>query len=77
MNKAEEIIQLLPTLSIDERLAIATMALNSIESEDDPELDSQLDRQLRIAAKLAVDDYRNDLELTAFTSLDGEDFWES
>jgi hypothetical protein len=71
-----EIIKALPTLSIDDRLTIATIALNSIETEDSAKIDSQLERQLRIAANLAVDDYTNDRELTIFTSLDGEDFLE-
>jgi hypothetical protein len=71
-----EIIKALPTLSINDRLTIATIALNSIETEDSGKVDSQLERQLRIAANLAVDDYTNDRELTIFTSLDGEDFLE-
>jgi hypothetical protein len=71
-----EIIKLLHTLSIDDRLKIATIALNSIETEDSEKIDLQLERQLRIAANLAVDDYTNDRELTIFTSLDGEDFLE-
>jgi hypothetical protein len=72
-----EIIKLLPTLSIDDRLTIANIALNSIEEvEDRTNIDRQLDRQLRLAAKLAIDDYHNDRELTIFTSLDTEDFLE-
>jgi hypothetical protein len=71
-----EIIKLLPTLSIEDRLTIANIALNSIEieTEEHTDLEPQLDRQLRMAANLAVDDYRNDRELTIFTSLDGEEF---
>jgi hypothetical protein len=76
MMETTEIIKLLPTLSIDDRLTIATIALNSIETEDSAKIDLQLERQLRIAANLAVDDYTNDRELTIFTSLDGEDFLE-
>jgi hypothetical protein len=71
-----EIIKLLPTLSIDDRLTIATIALNSIETEDSAKIDLQLERQLKIAASLAINDYTNDRELTIFTSLDGEDFLE-
>jgi hypothetical protein len=76
MMETTEIIKLLPTLSIDDRLTIATIALNSIETEDSAKIDLQLERQLRIAANLAVDDYTNDRELTVFTSLDGENFLE-
>jgi hypothetical protein len=79
-----EIIKALPTLSIDERLSIATIALNSIveqrrassEAHKHVLTDLQLDQQLRVAANLAIDDYTHDPELTIFTSLDGEDFLE-
>jgi hypothetical protein len=72
--ETEEIIQLLPTLSIDDRLTIAATALNSIQHQSQPMTDLQLDQQLSIAASLAKDDYTNDRELTIFTNLDGEDF---
>lgn len=79
-----EIIKALSTLSIDDRLKIATIALNSIvgrrstilETPADVMTDIQLEQQLRIAANLAIDDYANDRELTIFTELDGEDFLE-
>ena len=71
-----EIIKLLPNLSIDDRLIIANIALNSIEAEERTHIDLQRDRQLKIAANLARDDYNNDRELTIFTSLDGEGFLE-
>jgi hypothetical protein len=71
-----EIIKALPTLSIDERLSIATVALNSIETQKSVMTDRQLEQQLRVAANLAIADYTNDPELTVFTSLDGEDFLE-
>jgi hypothetical protein len=71
-----EIIKVLPTLSIDERLSIATVALNSIETQKQAMTDRQLEQQLRVAANLAIADYTHDPELTIFTSLDGEDFLE-
>jgi hypothetical protein len=74
--KTTEIIKAIPTLSIDERLSIATIALNSIETQKLVMTEQQLEQQLRIAANLAIDDYTSDSELTIFTSLDGEDFWE-
>jgi hypothetical protein len=43
-------------------------------SIDDRIEQEQIDSQLRMAATLAVDDYTNDRELTAFTCLDGENF---
>ena len=71
-----EIIKALPTLSIDERLSIATIALNSIKAQKQVMTDRQVEQQLRVAANLAIDDYNHDPELTIFTSLDGEDFLE-
>ncbi len=74
-----EIIKLLPTLSIEDRIEIATIALNSIreqQSAHKPENKQQIDSQLRMTASLAIDDYTNDRELTIFTCLDGEDFLE-
>ena len=71
-----DIIKALPTLSIDDRLAIATIALGSIDfkAQELVMTEQQLEQQLRIAANLAIDDYTNDRELTIFTNLDGEDF---
>ena len=69
-----EIIKALPTLSIDERLSIDSVALNSIKDRKQVMTDRQLEQQLRVAANLAIDDYTHDSELTIFTSLDGEDF---
>jgi hypothetical protein len=71
-----EIIKALPTLSIDERLTIATIALNSIETQKQSMTEGQLEQQLKIAANLALNDYVTDPELTIFTSLDNEDFLE-
>jgi len=36
----------------------------------------RINQQLKIAALLAFDDYTNDPELNAFTTLDREDFYE-
>ncbi|WP_295615298.1 hypothetical protein [Chamaesiphon sp. GL140_3_metabinner_50] len=74
--KTTEILKALPTLSIEDRLNIATSALDSIDLQADMTTEKQVEQQLRIAADLAVDDYANDRELTIFTSLDGEDFLE-
>lgn len=72
--EAKEIIKLLPTLSSDDRLTIAKIALNSIEMQSSVITEQQLEQQLRIAANLAIDDYTNDRELTIFANLDVEDF---
>jgi hypothetical protein len=77
--KTTEIIKLLPTLSIEDRIEIATIALNSIREQQSAhklENKEQINSQLRMAASLAIDDYTKDRELTIFTCLDGEDFLE-
>ena len=78
--ETQEIIKALPTLSIDDRLTIATIALNSIiegrRSSVETGIEMNTDLQLKIAAQLAIDDYTNDRELTIFTNLDGENFLE-
>ena len=78
--ETQEIIKALPNLSIDDRLIIATIALNSIiegrRSSVETGIEMNTDLQLKIAAQLAIDDYTNDRELTIFTNLDGEDFLE-
>ena len=78
--ETQEIIKALPNLSIDDRLIIATIALNSIiegrRSSVETGIETNTDLQLKIAAQLAIDDYTNDRELTIFTNLDGEDFLE-
>ena len=78
--ETQEIIKALPTLSIDDRLIIATIALNSIiegrRSSVETGIEMNTDLQLKIAAQLAIDDYTNDRELTIFTNLDGENFLE-
>jgi hypothetical protein len=71
-----EIIDQLKQLTTAERLAVIEAATRLIredllqpEANEDAE-----DEQLAQAAKALLADYQSDRELTAFTSLDGEDF---
>ena len=45
--------------------------INRLQNEEEKR------QRLKIAAEKLYDDYLNDPELTAFTSLDGEDFFTS
>jgi hypothetical protein len=69
-----EILQSLPNLTISDRLQIAATALFLVQQEQPLTLE-QRRQQMAIAALAAVADYSSDPELTAFTALDGEDFW--
>ncbi len=74
MITTTEILQTIPQLSQEDCFQIAETLLQRLQTSIPTR--AQINQQLRIAALLAVDDYSNDAELTAFTSLDGEDFYE-
>jgi len=74
--KTTEILQVLPELSIGERLAIANAALQSTRQVWQTLTPEQKEQHLALSAELAILDYTTDRELTAFTELDGEDFYE-
>ncbi len=65
-----EIIQEISNHPAAERLEIVKGVLASLRNR---KWDSEV---VRKAAELAVDDYQNDMELTAFSSLDTEPFKE-
>jgi hypothetical protein len=56
-------------LPIYQRMIIVEHIIRSIRH-------TEQDRTLEIAAERLYDDYTNDKELTIFTQLDGEDFYE-
>ena len=70
------ILQMLPSLTIDQRLAIADAALRLVHQEQYLTKD-QRRQQMAIAAMSAINDYAPGSELTALTCLDGEDFYGS
>ena len=63
------IIQELGNLSTYERMIIVEQIIRSIRLNNE-------DRTLEMAAERLYDDYKNDKELTIFTQLDCEDFYE-
>lgn len=67
------ILQALPGLTIDERLAIAEAALRLVHEEQNLTRE-QSRQQMAIAAMAAIEDYTPGNELIVFTVLDGEDF---
>ena len=68
--KTKEIIKEIKKLSIKERLQIIERTARTIQTDDEKE-------QMKKAADQLYDDYKNDTELTAFTDLDFEDFYET
>jgi ectoine hydroxylase-related dioxygenase (phytanoyl-CoA dioxygenase family) len=71
-----EIIDQLKQLTTAERLAVIEAATRLIREDlSQPKANENAeDEQLTRAAKALLADYQSDRELTAFTSLDGEDF---
>lgn len=74
--ETQAILQSLPNLSINERLQIAEFALQLVNQQREVLTKDQQKRQLALAAITAIEDYENDGELTVFSDLDGEDFYE-
>jgi hypothetical protein len=77
----KQIIKEMKHLSTAERLAIAEEALHLVhmDLEVTPGKKGEVDpqAQLATAAELLASDYKSDEELTGFTVLDGEDFYET
>ena len=71
-----DILKILPKLSSKERLTIAQEALRLTQQEKDKLTAEEIEKQWSIAATEALDDYTNDEELTAFSVLDSEPFYE-
>ena len=59
------------TLPVDERIFLVEKALESIRNENPAK------PKLSNVAKMFVDEYKNNKELTSFTSLDSEGFYEA
>jgi len=75
MITTTEILQTIPQLSQEDCFQIAEILLQRLLTQTNPTR-AQINQQLKVAALLAVDDYTNDLELTALTALNGENFYE-
>jgi hypothetical protein len=65
-----EIISEINKLSVSQRLTLIELTIKKIREEEKKD-------QLSIAAEKLCNDYSNDTELTAFSVLDQEDFYET
>jgi soluble cytochrome b562 len=68
MNAAD-IIKEIEKLPLSERISVIEKAVRALRQEEDS-------RQMSRAARELQEDYNSDKELTAFTDLDMEDFYE-
>ena len=68
--ETKEIIKEIKKLSVRERLQIIETTVKTIQADDELE-------QMKKAVDQLYDDYKNDANLTAFTNLDFEDFYET
>lgn len=65
-----QIIQEIQRLSLDKKFLIVEETIKSIRHEE-------TSNQMDLAVKLLYNDYTNDKQLTAFTALDFQDFYEA
>lgn len=65
-----ELMQEIKRLPLTKRFYVLEETIKSIKKEE-------MQQQLELAANELYDDYKNDKELTAFTSLDFENFYET
>lgn len=68
--EALQIIQEIQRLSLDKKFLIVEETIKAIKNEE-------TSNQMDLAVKLLHSDYTNDKELTAFTALDFQDFYEA
>jgi TRAP-type C4-dicarboxylate transport system substrate-binding protein len=68
--ETKEIISEIEKLTVKDRLQIIEKTARTIQMDDDKE-------HMKNAADQLYDDYKDDAELTAFTDLDLDDFYEA
>jgi hypothetical protein len=71
-----DILKRLPQLSNKERLTIAQEALRLTQQEKDNLTSAEIEKQWSIAATEALENYISYEDLTVFTALDSEPFYE-
>ena len=69
--KTVEIVHEINKLNLNEKMLVIELVLKNIRLESDNKL------SLAESASAMLSDYENDRELTAFTALDKEDFYEA
>jgi hypothetical protein len=67
---ADELIQEIKQLPLQKKFLVVEETIKSIKKDEDA-------NQMFFAANELYEDYKTDKELTAFTSLDLEDFYET
>jgi hypothetical protein len=72
----QEILQALIDLPSADQLKIAETALQHLQQNRQSLTKDQRRQQMEFAAIAAIDDYSTNHELTNFTALDGEDFYD-
>jgi hypothetical protein len=72
----DSLLKLLQTLDVSEQLFVAETALELVREHQNALTRDEKKRQLRAAALAAVQDYKDDKELTSFSDLDSEAFYE-
>jgi hypothetical protein len=75
--RATEIIKEIERLPIARRIFIVEMALKSIRSGEEKPLVLSDEDRLQMAANALQQDYSTDKELTAFTAIDFDKFYEA
>ena len=68
---ATQIVSEINKLAVSERILVIESTLKNLRFQTKEKL------SMKKSAKLMLNDYLNDSELTAFTSLDYEDFYET
>jgi hypothetical protein len=68
--RTNEIIKEIQRLPVQKRIYVIEKTIHSIRKQEDANL-------LRKAAELLLVDYKSDKELTGFTDIDFEDFYEA
>lgn len=68
--RTSEIIREIQRLPVQKRIYVIEKTIHSIRKQEDANL-------LKKAADILLDDYKSDSELTAFTNIDFEDFYEA
>lgn len=74
--ETKEILQVLPQLSVDDKLKIVELALQLVNLEQQSLTSNEQKRLLAAAAKTAIDDYVEGSELLVFSEIEGEDFYD-
>ena len=68
--KTNELIKEIKRLPLSKRIYVIEQAIHSIGEQEEK-------KQMKRAVDLLLDDYRSDKNLTEFTTLDFEDFYET